>query len=124
MRPEEMVKGVLWTLSLLALAITGFSLARSGGADPLPTRHVVEIRNLRFQPEELTVTEGDTVVWINGAIVPHTVSALTDEWHSGELVKDARWTWVAGSTGRHRYYCEYHPTMRGSVVVRGIRKGN
>ena len=113
-----MVKGVLWMLSPLALAIVGLSLVHSGGADPVPTRHIVEIRNLQFQPEELTAAVGDTVVWINGDIVPHTVSALDDGWDSGELVKGARWVWIAGSGGRHRYYCEYHPTMRGSVVVR------
>ncbi len=104
-------------LALLAVP-TGFSLAQSGEAGPVPSSHVVEIRQLKFQPAELTVAVGDTVVWINNDIVPHTVSALDDDWNSGELRADGSWRQVVLGNGAQPYYCEYHPNMRGSIVVK------
>ncbi len=79
---------------------------------------MVEVRQLRFQPETLTVAWGDTVVWINRDIVPHTVTALDAEWGSDRLEKDATWRHVVKSNGTVRYYCTYHPTMRGIVVFK------
>ena len=43
-------------------------------ADPVPQRHVVEIRGMAFHPEALEVRRGDTVVWINRDMVPHTAT--------------------------------------------------
>jgi plastocyanin len=37
----------------------------------------VEIREFKFEPETLTVHEGDTVVWKNDEIVPHTATAVS-----------------------------------------------
>src|SRR5204862_476961 len=37
--------------------------------------HTVEIRGMEFHPAELTVAVGDTIVWINRDIVPHTATA-------------------------------------------------
>ncbi len=106
-------------LAVIAFAVvsTGLSLADSGEANPAPSYHVIEIRQLEFQPAELTMAAGDTVVWINRDIVPHTVTGLDAEWNSGELKKDESWEWIAGTDGTTPYYCEYHPTMRGSLVV-------
>ena len=56
------------------LALAG-AAAPSRPADPVPQRHVVEIRGMAFHPEVLEVRRGDTVVWINRDIVPHTATA-------------------------------------------------
>ena len=39
---------------------------------PKPKTHTVTIENFGFQPESLTVTRGDTIVWVNKDLVPHT----------------------------------------------------
>ena len=117
MANRAMATSVLFALVVLAFVDAGSSLVRSGEAGPAPTRHVVQIVQLRFRPAELTVAAGDTVVWINRDIVPHTVSGEEEGWSSGELTRDSVWQWVARGDGSMPYYCEYHPTMRGRVIV-------
>lgn len=118
MRSEATTASVILALIVFAVTRTGFSLVHPGEADPVPHRHFVEIRGLQFQPAELAVAARDTVVWINRDIVPHTIAALDAEWSSGELIKGGSWRWIAQKEGMIPYYCEYHPTMRGRVVVR------
>lgn len=107
------------TMIATAVVLTGFALALSGEANPSRTYHVVDVRQLRFEPAALTVAPGDTVVWINRDIVPHTVTALNADWGSGGLEKDATWQQVVTIDETVQYYCKYHPTMRGTIVVKG-----
>jgi plastocyanin len=81
--------------------------------------HTIEIRNFAFAPARLQVAVGDTVVWINRDVVPHTVTDSLARWDSGELGAGDRWTWVASEAGRFRYLCAYHPSMRGTLEVVG-----
>ena len=37
--------------------------------------HTITIEGMRFQPEVLTVSPGDTIVWVNKDIVPHTATS-------------------------------------------------
>jgi plastocyanin len=105
------------TTAVVALAgsLTGIRPARSGGAEPARSHHVVEIRQLRFQPPKLHVTPGDTVTWINRDIVPHTATAIDATWSSGELEEGGSWTWIVPADPTDTYYCEYHPGMRGAL---------
>lgn len=73
---------------------------------------------MRFQPESLEVAAGDTVVWRNQDIVPHTSTALDGGWASGDLAPDSSWRAALHAPGTHAYRCDYHPTMTGSVRVR------
>ncbi len=106
---------------LVAVVLAGLASAPSGEASLASGPTVVEMRGLGYQPMTLTVTAGDTVVWINRDIVPHTVTEIEREWTSVEMRTGAKWAWVAtnekGDTTR--YYCAYHPTMRGIIVVKG-----
>jgi plastocyanin len=79
--------------------------------------HTIEIRNFAFAPARLQVAVGDTVVWINRDVVPHTVTDSLARWDSGEIGAGERWTWVASEAGRFSYLCEYHPSMTGTLEV-------
>ncbi len=115
-RPPLAVTAVIF----VAFVFTGFALAQSGEPDPAPSRYVVEIRGLQFQPAELRVMPGDTVVWINRDIVPHTATAIDGEWSSAGLERDESWQLVMGTNGISPYYCEYHPTMLGKLIAEGV----
>jgi plastocyanin len=80
--------------------------------------HRVTIAGFRFQPAELTVTVGDTVVWQNGDALPHTTAADSSAWSSPELSRDGRFVLVATQAGRFPYHCAAHPVMRALLVVR------
>jgi plastocyanin len=86
---------------------------------PAPRRHVVEIRGMAFHPEVLEARRGDTVVWINRDIVPHTATASgRSGWDTGPLVQGTSGQYVARRPGTEPYLCKLHPTMLGKLIVR------
>jgi len=79
--------------------------------------YTVEIKEMKFQPAELTVQKGDTVVWINRDIVAHDVTEQPDKkWASPPLAMGQSWSLVA--TQNEDYYCSIHVIMKGKLVVK------
>jgi plastocyanin len=103
-------------LPLAALAAGGGPLLR---VDPVPRVHTVEIRGMTFHPDTLTVTRGDTIVWVNRDMVPHTATAVTDPpWDTGQLAHGAAGRYVPPRAGITDYLCRFHPTMRATLIVK------
>ncbi|HET8712597.1 MAG TPA: cupredoxin family copper-binding protein [Gemmatimonadales bacterium] len=100
---------MIWQLAVLLFAAFGGSAA--------PRTHTVEIRGMQFRPAALTVAVGDTVVWINRDIVPHTATA-TGKWDTGTIAQGASGRLVAARPGALDYICTLHPTMRGTLIIR------
>ena len=96
--------------SLCALALLALP-ALAGAAT-----QTVTIEGMKFQPASVTVKRGDTVVWQNKDVVPHTATAA-GKFDSKNLDAGRSWTWTAGAAGRYDYVCTYHPGMKGTVVV-------
>lgn len=71
---------------------------------------------MAFSPARVEVTAGDTVVWTNHDIVPHTATA--EGFDTGALSQGASGRFVAASPGTLSYLCSFHPTMKGEIVVR------
>lgn len=78
--------------------------------------HIIRIEGMKYQPETLTLKRGDTVVWRNADLVPHTAT-MAGRFDSGEIAPGASWSWTAKDTGRIDYVCTYHPGMKAAVVV-------
>jgi plastocyanin len=84
-----------------------------------PTTHTVEIRGMEFHPPVLTVAVGDTIVWVNRDIVPHTATAAgRSKWDTGRLLQGQAGRSVAATPGVARYACTFHPTMHGRLIIR------
>ena len=81
-----------------------------------PTTHHVDILNFEFTPKFLAVDVGDKVVFTNKDVVPHTVSSVNADWGSGNLVKDAEWTFNVTQRGDLNYFCKHHPVMQGTLI--------
>ena len=97
-----------WLIAVLMVAVLG------GAA---PRTHTVEIRGMEFHPAELTVAPGDTIVWINQDIVPHTATAKA--WGTDVLSQGQSGRIVARRVGTIHYVCNLHPTMHGTLLIRG-----
>ena len=83
---------------------------------PAHSIYTVEIKQMQFQPAQLEVKKGDTVVFVNHDIVMHNVTEETNKnWASPTLPNDSSWKWVA--TQSADYYCTLHPVMKGKVIV-------
>ena len=76
------------------------------------------IKNFVFQPAEMTVAVGDTVVWSNTDFVPHSATASDSSWDSKAISGNEAWRFVARTPGRHAYVCVFHPNMKATIVVR------
>lgn len=110
----------------------GEAAARTGA-------HVVQIRmtdEMRFAPENPTISPGDTVVWINEGKMPHTATdkpgmagvaehnVLPDgaePWDSGLLEPGQSFRLVLTAPGDYTYLCFLHEAagMVGRITVRG-----
>lgn len=78
--------------------------------------HTVEIKQMKFQPAELMVQKGDTVVWINHDIVPHDVTEESKKtWTSSLMPVGASWSLVVDESAD--YYCSIHVIMKGKLIV-------
>lgn len=80
--------------------------------------YVVSMATLTFQPAELTVARGDTIVWKNDDFLPHTATARDGAWDSKSINAGESWRYVADKAGRYSYYCIFHPNMQGTIEVR------
>jgi plastocyanin len=105
--------------SLLGAAI-GLGIAPTawaGGAT-----HEVRISQLKFVPESLEIAEGDTVLWKNEDIFPHTATAegtgKRKAFDSGNLAAGKSWSFTFRKKGRTPYLCTFHPTMKGAITVK------
>ena len=99
----------------LLLSLLAASCGGEAGGGAAPRSHLVEMRTFAFAPAELTVAEGDTVVWRNADILPHTATAA-GEFGSGSVPAGGEWRWVA-TAGDFAYLCTFHPTMKGVLTV-------
>ncbi|HSA94108.1 MAG TPA: cupredoxin family copper-binding protein [Terriglobales bacterium] len=105
------------SLVLLAAVLIGTGSRAVDQEAARPQTHTVLIKGFEFLPPTLEVRSGDTVIWKNEDIVPHTATAEND-FDSGGLDKGESWKFVARKKGSFPYICDYHPTMKGSLIVR------
>lgn len=78
---------------------------------------VVEMRQIVFNPAEIRVRRGQTVVWVNRDPTGHTVNADDGSWESGVLAEGERYARRFDRPGRYTYHCVPHPQMQGVVIV-------
>ena len=83
-----------------------------------PARHTVTIEGMRFVPEHLRVSGGDTVVWVNTDVVPHTATSPAGAFDSNGLDQGQSWRFTTSTQGTFEYICRFHPTMKGTIEVR------
>jgi plastocyanin len=97
---------VVWTAGLTA------------GRRPEPKTHTVTIEGMRFQPERLTVARGDTIVWVNKDLVPHTATSERGRFDSQAIQTEESWNFMATQEGEFPYVCTFHPTMKAVLNVK------
>lgn len=111
-------------MSRLILACSLFLLPGCAGdsnddkPEHLPEVFTVEIKDMKFVPEQIEVNKGDTVVWINRDIVAHDATSLDDPPAWGSPALQAGQSWKMELKESADYYCSLHVVMRGKVVVK------
>tara|TARA_B110001452_G_C15117852_1_gene389642 strand:- start:110 stop:580 length:471 start_codon:yes stop_codon:yes gene_type:complete len=112
------MKYVFFTLVLLLLS-AGHAAAENASTDVIIT---VDSTNLRFNPSEVTLQEGQAVrfVW-GGQALPHNAVAKDGLFDSGEPSRDVdyRFVFENGTAGDYEFVCEPHESfgMVGTITV-------
>ncbi|MCZ2224863.1 MAG: hypothetical protein LC122_14670 [Chitinophagales bacterium] len=91
--------------------------SNNNNASSAPKSDTVIIENMQFNPADLSINKGDTVVWINKDIVVHNVTEATSQaWTSGDIKINTSWSQTP--TNSYHYICSIHPTMKGSITIK------
>lgn len=77
----------------------------------------VFVRDNFYTPNSMTVSAGTTVVWEHQGRVEHSVSSLLGFFESGVLRGGDYFTYTFSAPGRYDYFCRFHITNRGVIVV-------
>jgi len=83
-----------------------------------PATHTVLIEGMRFAPEVLTVNAGDTVVWLNKDMFPHTATSMPGGFDSQQINASESWKHTFDRQGEFSYVCSLHPPMKATVKVK------
>jgi plastocyanin len=115
------------SLSLTRLAVVGLAVLTSSAAGPSaaaiqeaskPRTHTVIIDASAFQQGFVTVNAGDTIVWTNRDLFPHTVTATNGSFDSKNIPAEKSWKYTPKVKGTFDYKCAYHSTMTGVLKVK------
>lgn len=71
-----------------------------------------------FVPDELSISAGSTVTWMNTDATSHTSTSDGALWASGTLAPGRQFSFTFQATGTFPYHCTIHPGMVGRIVVR------
>ena len=80
--------------------------------------HTVTIDATSYSPRTLTVRVGDSVVWVNKDLIPHTATSKAAPFDSTVILAGKSWSTTPGKRGSFPYSCTFHPTMTGTITVR------
>lgn len=104
-------------LRLAAVAAVAPLAAQMARADGHATTHTVAIRNFAFEPANLTINAGDTVQFVNEDNAPHTATADSGAFDTGNLRGGQSASLQFPSAATFSYFCAVHPRMKGSITV-------
>ena len=80
--------------------------------------HTVVMEGMKFSPATLRIQPGDTIVFKNNDLVPHTATAKQRGVFDSGLIKPGEsWTFVPEFHARVPYMCTFHPMMEGRIEV-------
>lgn len=101
----------------VAAVVLPSSINSADASDAQPVTHQVEIQKFKFVPDQLTVKPGDTIVWTNFDIAPHTATAEDKSWDTGTIKKGQAKSVVVKDAMTLDYFCRFHPHMKASLRI-------
>jgi plastocyanin len=79
----------------------------------------VQIKRAGFSPASVTINQDDSVTWTNADTIDHQVVANGGSFASPVLKPGKSYTHTFRGGGTFRYHDALHPTLKGTIVVRG-----
>jgi len=105
------MRRVIW------IAFTTLALVLAAPASSATT--TISIKRTGFVPASVTINQDDSVTWTNNDTIDHQVVANGGQFASAVLKPGKSYTRAFRSGGTFRYHDALHPSLKGTVVVRG-----
>lgn len=118
------------TLALAAILVACFSehsepetdnsaLCSSAPGSLVNGSTLVTIHDFAFEPQNVQIQAGSSVVWVNCESTPtdHTSSSDQGTWDSPLLAPGNAFTQTFSTAGAYPYHCAPHPFMTATVTV-------
>jgi plastocyanin len=77
----------------------------------------IAIEHFAFSPSNVAVNAGDTIMFVNKDIVPHTATATDSSWTTGELAHGASARVTLPAQAGVDFHCRFHPAMKGHLTI-------
>lgn len=105
-----------------------FATATIVALSPQPSQAANETVSMRdtnkFNPEEVRIDPGDTVVWNNQGSKSHTVTADDRSFRSGTVKAGETYSHTFTEEGFYYYYCKFHGGKNGVGMAGVVVVGN
>jgi len=103
-------------LILTLAAVTALAVAGPAGA----ATETVNIFGSTFSPKTTTITQGDTVTWVNRDNTNHQILADRAQFVSAILRPKQTFSFTFNAAGTYTYKDELHPALKGTITVKGL----
>jgi len=101
----------------IPIAVAGVALVLAAPASTATS--TVQIKSTGFVPAAVTINQNDSVTWTNTDTKDHQVVANGGSFASAILKPGKTYTHAFRAGGTFRYHDGLHPTLKGTVTVRG-----
>jgi plastocyanin len=101
----------------IPIAVAGVALVLAAPASTATS--TVQIKSTGFVPATVTINQDDSVTWTNTDTKDHQVVANGGSFASAILTPGKTYTHAFRAGGTFRYHDGLHPTLRGTITVRG-----
>lgn len=104
--------------ALGCLAVAACAESQATPDRPPGITHTVVMEGMAFTPRAITVAAGDTIVWVNKDMVPHSTTSTSAGFDSKVIAASESWRTRLEQAGEFDYVCAFHPMMTAKVLVR------
>ena len=101
----------------IPIAVAGVALVLAAPASTATS--TVQIKSTGFVPATVTINQDDSVTWTNTDTKDHQVVANGGSFASAILKPGKTYTHAFRAGGTFRYHDGLHPTLKGTITVRG-----
>ena len=101
----------------IPIAVAGVALVLVAPASTATS--TVQIKSTGFVPAAVTINQNDSVTWTNTDTKDHQVVANGGSFASAILKPGKTYTHAFRAGGTFRYHDGLHPTLKGTITVRG-----
>lgn len=116
-RPRRLLVAALAAAAGFVVAGLAAPAPAAEGPRVLMVDNEPDLTRWHYEPADVTVPAGTTVVWFNKGKEEHSVTADDKSFDSGLKKAGTTFSRAFPRPGKYTYYCSPHPWMKGTVQV-------